>query len=204
MTNSAYFVTGTDTGVGKTIFATYLAKCGQAHYWKPVQCGHPTDKSLVGELIGSQYTFPETYSFKAPLSPHQAAQEEETHIDLAHITLPKKSPLVVEGAGGVWVPLTWQKNMMDLMVQLKIPVILVARSTLGTLNHSLLSIEALRRRRIQLHSLVMVGRNNEGNRRSLERLGDIPVFVFPHFSPLEEFHQFDLEEGRDFFWGNHG
>ena len=90
--------------------------------------------------------------------------------------------------------------MMHLMAQLKLPIILVARSTLGTLNHSLLSIEALRNRQLNLHSLVMVG-ENESNRLSLERLADISIFTFPHFNhPEEEFHQFSTEQGREFFW----
>ena len=203
MNREGYFVSGSDTGVGKTIFSAYLTKChSKAHYWKPVQCGRPTDQSAVGDLIGKERTCPSSYSFNHPLSPNQAASLDKREIDLASITMPVKEALVVEGAGGVWVPLNREESMMDLMAVLKLPVILVVRSSLGTLNHSLLSIEAIRRRNIPLHSLVMVGEDNEANRLSLEWYGKgVPIFVFPRFASVIELHHFDLPRVLIFFGG---
>ena len=126
----SYFVTGTDTGVGKTIFSAYLAKCGRARYWKPIQCGEPSDEDRVGELIGYQCVHPSSYRLQEPLSPHRASELENLHLDMTQCVLPLGA-VVVEGAGGVYVPITWKHNMMDLMAQLGIPIILVARSSLG-------------------------------------------------------------------------
>ena len=197
----SYFVTGTDTDVGKTIFATYLTICGKAKYWKPIQCGRPFDEKIVADLIGSSFVHPGLYQLKKPLSPHQAFEGETVEWDLSSLVVPQ-GPLVVEGAGGVYVPITWEFHMMDLMAHLKIPIILVARSSLGTLNHSLLSLEALRGRGLPIRALVMAGSPNPLNRQSLERLGQIPVFEFPWLEDLGELKNLNLHKGYDFFWKN--
>ena len=195
----SYFVTGTDTGIGKTIFSAYLTRCGGAKYWKPIQCGEPFDEDRVGKLIGTQSVHPGLYKLKEPLSPHRASELEGLSLDMTRCVLPS-GVVVAEGAGGVYVPITWEYCMMDLMGQLGLPIILVARSSLGTLNHSLLSVEALRNRGLKLKSVVMVGPKNESNRQTIERIADIPVFEFPWLDNLREFKNLNLELGYDFFW----
>lgn len=195
----SYFVTGTDTNVGKTIFSAYLAKCGRAKYWKPIQCGQPFDEDRVGELIGYENVHPGLYKLRKPLSPHKAFELENQHWDMTRCITPP-GDIVVEGAGGVYVPITWEYYMMDLMAQLGFPIILVARSSLGTLNHSLLSIEALRNRRLSLKSVVMVGPENESNRQSVERIAGVSVFEFPWLEDLKKWGDLNLERGRQFFW----
>ena len=197
--NTGYFVTGTDTDVGKTVFSAYLAKCGPAKYWKPIQCGQPFDGDQVSSWIGAGRVHPSLYTLQHPLSPHRAAELEGVELEMTRCICPP-GPVVVEGAGGVYVPITWEQNMMDLMAQLGLPIVLVARSSLGTLNHSLLSIEALRSRGLDLRFVVMVGPRNESNRFTIERLGCTPVFEFPWLEPLEGFHNLDLQRGSDFFW----
>ncbi len=199
----SYFVTGTDTDIGKTIFSAYLTKCGGGKYWKPIQCGEPSDEETVRDLVGSTKVHPSAYKLKHPLSPHRASELEGIDLDITttHCKMPLgPQPLIVEGAGGVYVPITWEHNMMDLMSHLGLPVILVAKSSLGTLNHSLLSIEALKKRNLNIHSVVMVGPPNESNRQTIERLSKIPVFEFPWLENLENFEYLDLKLGYGFFW----
>ena len=197
----SYFVTGTDTDVGKTVFSAYLSLCGGAKYWKPIQCGRPFDEERVGEWIGSHLVHAGLYQLEAHLSPHQAFElEPDLEWDITRCIMPS-GPLVVEGAGGVYVPITWSFHMMDLMAHLGLPIILVVRSSLGTLNQSLLSVEALSSRRLPLKALVMVGpENNPPNRQSLERLTGIPIFEFPWLEDLGELKNLNLKKGYDFFW----
>src|ERR1700722_19661078 len=156
---SGYFITGTDTDVGKTLFSATLTLALKGYYWKPVQSGIAdgmSDRRYVQQLtdLSDQHFFPSTYEFKASLSPNQAAALEEVTIDMltCQLTAPRY-PLVVEGAGGIFVPLNKQHCMLDLMQQLALPVILVSRGTLGTINHTLLSIQALRQRDIPIQGI---------------------------------------------------
>ncbi|WP_170421386.1 dethiobiotin synthase [Ruegeria arenilitoris] len=139
-------VTGTDTGVGKTVFSAGLTAALGAQYWKPVQSGleEETDSQIVARLSG-QSVLPEAYLLNLPASPHLSAEAEGVEIDLDRLTLPQTDgPLVVEGAGGVMVPLTRQAYYLDLFARWQAPVILVARTALGTINHTTLSLMALR------------------------------------------------------------
>lgn len=139
-------VTGTDTGIGKTVFAAGLTAALCACYWKPVQAGldDATDSEVVAALSGRP-TLPEAYRLKRPASPHLAAEAEGLRIDPARLALPQASgPLVVEGAGGVMVPLTREILYLDMFARWGAPVILVARTALGTINHTALSLAALR------------------------------------------------------------
>ncbi len=143
---SAIIVTGTDTGIGKTIFAAGLTAALGATYWKPVQAGldNPTDSEIVATLSGCR-VLPETYRLNMPASPHLAAEDMGVEIDLSRLALPDVGcPLVVEGAGGIMVPLTRRTFYLDLFVQWNAPVILVARTALGTINHTALSLAVLR------------------------------------------------------------
>ncbi|MEX0317220.1 MAG: dethiobiotin synthase [Ruegeria sp.] len=139
-------VTGTDTGVGKTVFAAGLAATLGADYWKPVQAGleDATDTETVAALSGC-HVLPEAYRLNMPASPHLAAEDMGIEIDVNRLTLPQTNgPLVVEGAGGVMVPLTRKLFYLDLFARWQAPVILVARTALGTINHTALSLSALR------------------------------------------------------------
>lgn len=146
------FVTGTDTGIGKTLVSSVLVRAWQADYWKPLQTGvseEPGDTETVAvlaDLPASRRHAPHAV-LQAALSPWAAAMEEGVAVDMAAIALPATSaPLVVEGAGGLLVPINDTAHMIDLAAQLALPVVLVARSVLGTINHTLLSLEALRAR----------------------------------------------------------
>jgi len=177
-----FFVTGTDTGIGKTVTSALLCAALDAVYWKPIQTGsrEGTDRATVMRIasLPCERTIPEAYCFAPPVSPHLAALLAGKRIDLRRIKMPKLSErdnLIAEGAGGVLVPVNEKELMSDLMRQLRLPAMLVARSSLGTINHTLLSIAALRSARIRLDGVVMVGKPNIENRKAIERYGDVQV-----------------------------
>jgi dethiobiotin synthetase len=177
-----FFITGTDTGVGKTTLAALLCAALDAVYWKPIQTGtlEGSDRVAVMRLagIGTDRTLDEVYKFVPPVSPDLAARWAGVEIDLGRITLPSTMVndwLVIEGAGGVLVPVNQKQFMLDLMVKLKIPVILAARSGLGTVNHTLLSLAALHAAELQVHGVVLIGDQNRENRETIERFGHVRV-----------------------------
>lgn len=195
-------VTGTDTDVGKTVVSAVLVQGLQGAYWKPIQSGlePATDTERVREVTGGAGGpfFPEAYRLRTPASPHLAAALDGVTIDLSSLELPKVEKgryLVVEGAGGVLVPLNDQAMMVDLFAHLQIPVVLVCRTTLGTLNHTLLSLEALRRRAVPILGVVMNGVPHEENRKAIEGYGKVPVLAT--LPPLESFDQKCVEQA---FW----
>jgi dethiobiotin synthetase len=158
----SYFITGTDTDVGKTVVATVIAHGLGAHYWKPIQTGaaHGTDSDFARRWLGDTRVLPERYVFAAPLSPHLAAVREQRNIDVRDCEqMFARAPtrLVVEGAGGVLVPINGDMLLADVMARLALPVIVVARTSLGTINHTLLTIEALQRRDIVVRGVIMNG-----------------------------------------------
>lgn len=178
------FVTGTDTGVGKTLVSACLTRAWGASYWKPVQTGVATDTgdsetvAALAEAPAERLYAPGAV-FDAPLSPHAAAALEGRRVTLDDLSLPADDgrPLVVEGAGGLLVPFSDGAYMIDLAEKLGLPVVLVARSGLGTINHTLLSLEALRRRRIPVAGVVMSGPLNPGNRAAIEGFGQVRVLA---------------------------
>lgn len=179
-------VTGTDTGVGKTVVAAALVGLTGARYWKPVQAGldEETDSELVARLSG-QEMLPEAYRLTTPCSPHQAAAIDAVTIDPDRL-VPPEGPLIVEGAGGVLVPLTETVVFADLFARWRIPVVLVARTTLGTINHSLLSLEALRRRGVPVAGIVFVGDENTESERIIGELGEVRrIGRLPWLDPLD-------------------
>jgi len=180
---SAIIVTGTDTGIGKTVFAAALAAALGAAYWKPIQSGLDGDVSDSDTVhrLGVKQVLPEAYRLTQPLSPHRAAELDGVTIDPARLALPNiAGPLVIEGAGGLLVPVTRSLLFADLFHQWRAPVVLVARTALGTINHSLLSVEALRARGIPLLGIAFVGDANEDNEATItamagvKRLGRLP------------------------------
>jgi dethiobiotin synthetase len=177
-----FFVTGTDTDVGKTVVSAWLVAHLGAVYWKPVQAGTEgeTDTQTVRRLAGlaPRRIWPETYVLPEPLSPHEAAKRAGVAIQLSAFKPPQDAEMViVEGAGGLLVPLNEQDLVIDLAEDLRLPVILVARSTLGTINHTLLSLEALRRRGLSIAGVVMVGPETPHNRAAIERYGKTQVLA---------------------------
>jgi malonyl-CoA O-methyltransferase len=177
------FVTGTDTGVGKTVVAACLVRLLGAQYWKPVQTGvavEEGDTETVMRLAGvpRSRVFAPRFTLAAPLSPEAASLRENIRIGLQDFALPNcDGPLVVEGAGGVLVPLGGGALLADLMQRLGLPAVLVARSTLGTINHCLLSIEALRQRGIVIAGVVMVGPPSPGNAEAIAQHGKIRILA---------------------------
>lgn len=170
-----YVVTGTDTGIGKTVVAAGLAQALGARYWKPVQAGldEGTDRDTVAALSGCE-VLPESYRLVTPCSPHQAATIDGVTIDPARLALPTgDGPLVVEGAGGVLVPLSEDLLYADLFARWGLPVVLVARTALGTINHSLLSIEALRSRGVPIAGIAFVGDENAETERVICAIGQV-------------------------------
>ncbi len=194
-----FFVTGTDTNVGKTVLSALLCASLPARYWKPIQTGsiEGTDRQQVIHWAGiaDEDTHPEAYIFRDPVSPHLAAQNEGAEILLQQIHLPvsdERLPLVVEGAGGAMVPINGSEFMTDLMRTLDLPVLLAARSTLGTINHTLLSVKALRDAGLCVRGVVMNGPEDSGNRRAIEQYGH--VHVIGHIPTLPEINRQSLHD----------
>ena len=182
-------VTGTDTDVGKTIAAAMLTLALDGVYWKPIQSGvaDGTDTKTVAALTGldSSHFHPERYVFRQPLSPHRAAELDGVAIDIGTFDLPRDLDenqwLIVEGAGGVMVPVTRTTLQIDLFAHWNAPIVLCARTALGTINHSLLSIEALRLRDLNLLGILFIGDENKDSERTIvefggiKRLGRLPM-----------------------------
>ncbi len=166
-------VTGTDTGVGKTIFAAGLAQALGATYWKPIQAGleDETDSEVVKRLSG-QPVLPEAYRLRMPASPHLSAEAESVSINLESLEIPSVSgPLVIEGAGGVMVPVNHETLFLDVFAHWQAPVILCARTTLGTINHTLLSLQALRGAGCSVMGVAFIGAAEPDVENSICRFG---------------------------------
>ena len=192
------FVTGTDTGIGKTVVSAALMSRYRASrslgYWKPVQTGFPEDDdtrdvSLLASCSNEEIHRP-GIRLPRPLSPHLSARlcgetiHLESILDLAPQADSRKH-WIVEGAGGVLVPLNDQNLMIDLIAALALPAVIVARTQLGTINHTLLTLEALRSRAIPIAGAILVGEPNPENRRAIETYGGVAVLgEMPRFEPL--------------------
>lgn len=193
MSARRFFVAGTDTGVGKTVVSALLCAALDAIYWKPIQTGtrDGADRPTVMRLVGlpRARTAPEAYRFAPPVSPHLAARWAGVRIDLRKIKMPRIAPsenLIAEGAGGALVPINDTQLMTDLMRHLGLPVLLVTRTTLGTINHTLLSLAALRAARLDVRGVIMVGKANRDNREAIERYGRAPMIgVVPRLARID-------------------
>jgi dethiobiotin synthetase len=187
-----FFITGIGTEIGKTVVSSILTEYLQADYWKPVQSGdlHWTDTMKVQSLISNEKSFfhPERHRLNAPLSPHASAALDGVQIQLSDFTLPQTSNhLIVEGAGGLMVPLNDQDLMLDLIHQLQIPVILVSRNYLGSINHTILSIEALKHRKIPIAGIVINGEPNPATESFIENYSQLPVlFRVGHMTDVDQ------------------
>jgi dethiobiotin synthetase len=185
-----FVVSGTDTDIGKTVFAAGLTGLLEGVYWKPVQAGldGETDTDTVRRLtgLGDSHFLKEAWRLKLPASPHLAAEREGIDIDSSSLRIPELArPLIIEGAGGLMVPLNRRELYVDVFARWKAPVILCARTTLGTLNHTLLSLEALARRAIPVLGIALIGESHADNERTLAAMGGVPVLGrLPLLHPL--------------------
>ncbi|WP_128932201.1 dethiobiotin synthase [Bradyrhizobium zhanjiangense] len=177
--NKRIVVTGTDTGVGKTVFSAGLAGLLGANYWKPVQAGleQETDSECIRRLGGlsSDRIVPELYRLRTPASPHYSAEIDGVGIDTETLRLPDSGErqLVIEGTGGLMVPLTARTLYIDIFERWQLPVVLCARTGLGTINHSLLSIEALRKRQIRILGIAFIGERNAETESAICEIGRV-------------------------------
>ena len=174
------FVTGTDTNVGKTLLSALLVAALGRNYWKPIQTGacEGTDRQAVMKWaqVGTDRVCAESYIFEPPVSPHLAASQEGITIDIQRVRRPVSSvPLIIEGAGGVLVPINDKAFMLDLMRHVGAPVIVAARTALGTINHTLLTVSVLRDAGLFVHGVVMIGKEDTENRRAVEHYGNVQV-----------------------------
>ena len=180
-------MTGTGTEVGKTLVSAGLCLHFKADYWKPVQTGSPTDTDFIKHFLPEGKIHKSAFHFKAPLSPNQSAEMENTRCELSRIKTPKSHALVVEGCGGVLVPLNKKHTLLDLMEKLKFPIIVTAKSGLGTLNHTLLTLSVLRQRNLPVLGLILSGPPHPKNKRDLEFFGKVPVLLqLDVLSPLNK------------------
>ncbi len=173
-------VCGTDTNVGKTVVSALIVQGLNAIYWKPIQSGleEGGDTGRVCALLklARNRWLPEAYKFRSPVSPHWAAEKENAHVEQSRLRLPLvEGPLIVETAGGLMVPLNRKLLQIDQIKQWSLPVVIVARTELGTLNHTLLSIEALRHRQIPILGLLLNGPDHSDNPKTLKQIGNIPL-----------------------------
>jgi dethiobiotin synthase len=182
MMSEDLFVTGTDTNVGKTVLSALLVAALNGTYWKPIQTGaaEGTDRQSVmrwAELPEAR-TVPECYCFDPPVSPHLAAEASGVTIELGRICRPpviSVPPVIIEGAGGVFVPVNGSELVLDLIKKMGAPVVVASRTALGTINHTLLTVQALRRAAVCVKGVVMIGRENRDNERAIERYGAVPI-----------------------------
>jgi len=174
----AFVITGTDTDIGKSVFAAALTAALGASYWKPVQAGlaDGTDSKTVARIGGVDPAriLPERYRLKIPASPHYSAAQEGITVALGDLDVPQvEGPLIIEGAGGALVPINTDLLFADLFAHWGLPVIIVASTSLGTINHSLLTIEALRSRGVPIHGIAFIGAENVDSEQTICRIGAV-------------------------------
>ena len=186
-----FILCGTDTDIGKTLISSFFVRGLSAFYWKPIQSGIgiETDSEAVYRLskINKKKILKEAYIFNEPVSPHWAAEIDQKIIKRESLTLPEvNGPLIVETAGGLMVPLTRDFLQIDQIKDWDLPVIIVCRSSLGTLNHTLLSIEALKKRKIKILALIINGKKHLDNPKTLSEFSGLPIIAeFPYLKNIE-------------------
>ncbi len=187
-----YFITGIGTDVGKTIVSAILTEALKADYWKPVQSGvaDGTDRGLVSSLITNTTSVchNESYSFQEPASPHLAASLENQKIKLEQMHLPDtQNDLIIEGAGGILVPLNDSNYVIDLAQEFEADVILVCRNYLGCINHSLLSIDYLVKNNFPVKGIVLVGNFDKAVKLAITNYSELPVLAeIPEMSEISK------------------
>ena len=186
-----FVICGTDTDIGKTLISSFFVRGLNSYYWKPIQSGieSETDSQAVKRLAKVQKTkiINEAYIFREPVSPHWAAEIDQKVINFKLLTLPNvDGSLIIETAGGLMVPITREYLQIDQVKKWNIPVILVCRSGLGTINHTLLSIEALKKRNIRILGLVINGKKHLDNPKTLTEFSSLPIIAeFPFMQKID-------------------
>jgi dethiobiotin synthetase len=186
----SYFVTGIGTDVGKTVCCAILCELLKANYWKPIQSGSETDTNRMQELISEKINFfKERYTLSQPLSPHAAAQFDNVEIGLTDFQLPNsESDLIIEGAGGLLVPINNEGlTICDLIEHLDLEVILISRHYLGSINHTLLTIESLKSRNIKIKGIIYNGEELPQTEEIIERISGLKtLFRIPTFQEINK------------------
>jgi len=176
-----YFVTAIGTDSGKTLVSAILTEALHGDYWKPIQAGFPKDSEAVATLISntSSKILPEQYVLNMPASPHYAAEVDQVHIKANNIKLPQTSNkhLVIEGAGGVLVPINNKEFVIDIVNNFSCEVILVCNLYLGSINHSLLTINELKRRNIKAKGIIFNGPSNPASENIITQHAQLPVLL---------------------------
>src|ERR1700761_4185347 len=175
-----YFVTGIDTGIGKTIVSAVLVEKLKADYWKPVQSGDldNSDSISIEHLISntSSKIHPEAYKLNQPFSPHKSAAIDGITIDPENLVPPKTdNTLIIEGAGGLMVPLNNRFLIIDLIKKLNIPAILVSQNYLGSINHTLLSIQVLKQYEIPIKGIIFNGVKDIYSKEFILQYTEVPL-----------------------------
>lgn len=180
------FVTGTDTDIGKTVVSSILVSGLKADYWKPIQAGRDpiSDTEFLKKVteLPEDHFHPESFDLTEPMSPHAAAEIDGVSISFDDIQEPETDcdHLIIEGAGGLIVPVNDDQYIIDLISHFGYPALLVAKSGLGTLNHTLLSLEAMRNRNIPIFGVVLVGEKHDSNEKAIIKYGHVPrLFRLP-------------------------
>lgn len=171
------FVTAIGTDSGKTLVSAILTKALKASYWKPVQAGAPKDKDEVHRLVPDADIIPEAFDLTKPMSPHAAAEFDGIDIKVSALDLPEVTPLVVEGAGGIMVPLSSTETILDLVKHLDLEVVLVVNMYLGCINHALLSIDALKYHSIKVKGLIYNGEGFDEARTYIKEYSGLPLLL---------------------------
>lgn len=200
------FVTGTDTDIGKTVVSSILVSGLQADYWKPIQAGRDpvSDMEFVKKVtdLPDDHFHQESFDLTEPMSPHAAAEIDGISIRLDEIHEPeiRHNHLIIEGAGGLIVPINDEQYIIDLITYFGYPTLLVAKSGLGTLNHTLLSLEAMRNRNIPVFGVVLVGKRHHSNEKAIIKYGKVPRLfrlpIIPDINPksVNKAFYFSLQE----------
>lgn len=196
MSSRRIFVTGIGTEIGKTVVSAALVRALKASYWKPIQAGEleNTDSHKIAALTGSDTTiYPESFRLKRPCSPHRAAEEEGIEIRIEDCKPPDHvETLIIEGAGGLMVPINNQDLIIDLIAELQSEVILVSKHYLGSINHTLLSAEALGARGINVLGIIFNGKEIPGTEDIIAKLTALPVIA--RFSWKDEVTSTSIEQ----------
>jgi dethiobiotin synthetase len=196
-----YFVSGIGTDVGKTIVSAILVQALKSDYWKPIQSGDLTnsDSKKVKELISYSDCrfFEETYRLNQPLSPHASAQIDGTEIDLQKFKLPNSNNLIIEGAGGLLVPLNQKDTILDLIIKLNVEVILVSKHYLGSINHSLLTIDCLQKNKVPIKGIIFNGTENKETESIILSKTNIPFLG--RIEPIKKLNKESIKKASQAF-----
>ena len=191
------FVTGIGTNVGKTVISAILTQKLQADYWKPIQAGEldNTDSMKVSQWVENSISVihPEAYRLTQPMSPHAAAERDDVNIEMGNIIIPKTTRnLIIEGAGGLMVPLNQHDLVIDLIPHLQAEAVLVSRHYLGSINHTLLSIEALHSRNINIAGIIFNGDENRDTESIIESICAVPILG--RIPDIKDLNQYSISD----------